>query len=90
MQAKINCLTSQFNQADQQYDNVVNQVSAAKSRLAYRDKQLAGEEATYKTAQQKFLQIADATYEDSGETSLAGLLTWQPRHVLGEASIVLS
>jgi cell wall-associated NlpC family hydrolase len=90
VQAKINSLTSQFNQADQQYDNAEQQLTAAKARLATVNKQLASEEAVYKSAQQKVVQIADSNYEDSAQTSLAGLLTSaSPAQVLAEASIVL-
>jgi cell wall-associated NlpC family hydrolase len=90
VQAKINSLTAQFNQADQQYDNAEQQLSAAKSRLATVNKQLASEEAVYKSAQQKVVQIADSTYEDSAQTSLAGLLTsGSPGQVLAQASIVM-
>ena len=90
VQAKINSLTSQFNKADQQYDNAEQQLTAAKARLATVNKQLASEEATYQAAQQKVVQIADSSYEDSAQTSLAGLLTSaSPAQVLAEASIVL-
>ena len=90
VQAKINSLTTQFNKADQQYDSAEQQLTAAKARLATVNKQLASEEATYKSAQQKFEQIADSSYEDSAQTSLAGLLTSaSPGQVLAEASIVL-
>jgi cell wall-associated NlpC family hydrolase len=90
VQAKINSLTSQFNQADEQYDSAEQQLTAAKARLATVNKQLASEEAVYKSAQQKVVQIADSTYEDSAQTSLAGLLTSaSPGQVLAEASIVL-
>jgi len=90
VQAKINSLTTQFNQADQQYDNAEQQLTAAKARLATVNKQLASEQAVYKSAQQKVVAIADSTYEDSAQTSLAGLLTSaSPGQVLAEASIVL-
>jgi len=90
VQAKINSLTTQFNQADQQYDSAEQQLTAAKARLATVNKQLAAEEATYKSAQQQVQQIADSSYEDSAQTSLAGLFTSSdPRQVLAEASIVL-
>src|ERR1700722_8243632 len=75
VQAKINNLTSQFNKADQQYDNAEQGLSAAKARLRTVDKQLASEEASYKSAQRKVQLIADSTYEDSAQTSLAGLLS---------------
>ena len=90
VQAKINSLTTQFNKADQQYDNAEQQLTAAKARLATVNKQLASEEAIYKSAQQKVVQIADSSYENSAQTSLAGLLaSASPGQVLAEASIVL-
>jgi cell wall-associated NlpC family hydrolase len=90
VQAKINSLTTQFNKADQQYDSAAQALTAARSRLATVNKQVASEEAIYKSAQQKVVQIADSTYEDSAQTSLAGLLTsGSPGQVLAEASIVL-
>jgi cell wall-associated NlpC family hydrolase len=90
VQAKINSLTTQFNRADQQYDSAEQQLTAAKARLRTVNKQLATEEATYRAARQKVVQIADSTYEDSAQTSLAGLLTSaDPAQVLAEASIVL-
>jgi peptidoglycan DL-endopeptidase CwlO len=90
VQAKINSLTTQFNKADQQYDSAQQALTAAKGRLATVNKQLASEQVIYKSAQQKAVQIADSTYEDSAQTSLAGLLTSSdPRQVLAEASIVL-
>ncbi|HEX4289281.1 MAG TPA: NlpC/P60 family protein [Trebonia sp.] len=90
VQAKVNSLTTQSNKADQQYDSAEQQLTAAKARLATVNKQLASEEATYKLAQQKVQAIADSNYEDSAQTSLAGLLTSaNPGQVLAEASIVL-
>ena len=90
VQAKINSLTTQFNNADQQYDNAEQQLSAAKARLRTVDKQLASQEATYQAARGKVAQIVDSTYEDSAQTSLAGLLTsGDPAQVLAQASIVL-
>jgi cell wall-associated NlpC family hydrolase len=90
VQAKVNNLTTQFNKANQQYDDAQQQLTAAKARLRTVDKQLASEEATYRTARQRVVQIADSTYEDSAQTSLAGLLTSaDPAQVLAEASIVL-
>jgi peptidoglycan DL-endopeptidase CwlO len=90
VQAKINSLTTQFNRADQQYDNTAQSLTAAKARLATVNKQLKAEESVYQSAKQKVVQIADSTYEDSAQTSLAGLLTApNPGQVLAQASIVL-
>ena len=89
VQAKINELTSQFNKAVQQYDQVAEQLTSAKSRLAEVNKEMAGDQARYDAAQVKVVQIANASYMDSGTTSLAGLLTSaNPAQVLAEASII--
>jgi cell wall-associated NlpC family hydrolase len=90
VQAKIDSLTAQFNKADQQYDDATQQLTAAKARLRTVNKQLAREESTYQAARRQVEQIVDSTYEDSAQTSLAGLLTsGDPAQVLAQASIVM-
>jgi len=90
VQATINNLTSQFNKATQQYDQVEEQLSAAKGRLTTLDKQVAHDEALYNDARRNVVEIADSNYEDSAQTSLAGLLTASdPAEVLAEASIIM-
>jgi peptidoglycan DL-endopeptidase CwlO len=90
VQAKINQLTGQFNKAVQQYDQVAEQMTAAKSRLAQVNKEMAGDQARYDAAQVKVVQIANASYMDSGQTSLAGLLTSSnPAQVLAMASVIM-
>ena len=87
---KINTLTGQFNKANQQYDQVEEQLSTANARLKQVNKELARDKARYEAARKLVVQIADSTYEDSGSTSLAGLLTTDdPSKVLSEASIIL-
>jgi len=89
VQAKINNLTGQFNKANEQYDQVAQQLSAAKASLRRVDKQLASAEANYEAARRQVVQIAASSYEDSAQTSLAGLLTsGDPAQVLAQASIV--
>jgi cell wall-associated NlpC family hydrolase len=89
VQAKINNLTAQFNKANEQYDQVAQELSAAKASLRHVDKQLAQDKARYEAARRQVVQIADSSYEDSGTTSLAGLLTSNdPTQVLAEASII--
>jgi cell wall-associated NlpC family hydrolase len=86
----INTLTGEFDKANQQYDQVAEQLGAANARLKQVNKQLAGDQARYEAARKLVVQIADSSYEDSGSTSLAGLLTSNdPSQVLAEASIVL-
>jgi peptidoglycan DL-endopeptidase CwlO len=90
VQAKINQLTGQFNKAVQQYDQVAQQLTAAKARLAQVNKEMAGDQGRYNAAQVKVVQIANASYMDSGQTSLAGLLTSaNPARVLAMASIIM-
>lgn len=87
---KINTLTGQFNKANQQYDQVEEQLGAANARLKQVNKELTRDKARYEAARKLVVQIADSTYEDSGSTSLAGLLTTDdPSKVLSEASIIL-
>jgi cell wall-associated NlpC family hydrolase len=51
---------------------------------------MAGDQAKYNAARLKVVQIANASYMDSGSTSLAGLLTSNdPAQVLAEASIIM-
>jgi cell wall-associated NlpC family hydrolase len=90
VQAKVNILTAQFNKAVQQYDQVAEQLKAAKARLSQVNKEMATARIKYNVARRAVVQIANASYMDSGSTSLAGLLTSNdPAHVLSEASMVL-
>jgi peptidoglycan DL-endopeptidase CwlO len=90
VQATINDLTGQFNKANQQYDQAEEQLTAAKARLAQVNKQMEREQGRYLAARKLVVQIADSDYEDSGSTSLAGLLTSNdPGQVLAQASLIL-
>lgn len=89
VQAKINNLTGQFNKANQQFDQVAQELDAAKASLRQANKHLAHDQAQYEAARRQAVQIADSSYEDSAQTSLAGLLTSSdPAQVLAEASII--
>ncbi|MGD0555866.1 MAG: NlpC/P60 family protein [Streptosporangiaceae bacterium] len=89
-QAKVNLYTSEYDQANQQYDKVETQLTSAKQRLAQLDKQLSADQKLFKTAHAAVAAIAANTYEDSGSMSLAGLLTSNnPSQVLNEASMIL-
>jgi peptidoglycan DL-endopeptidase CwlO len=89
VQAKINGLTGEFNKANEQYDQVAQQLNAAKASLRRVNKQMAQDQAKYDAARRQVVQIAASSYEDSAQTSLAGLLTSSdPTQVLAEASII--
>jgi len=90
VEATINTLTGEFNKANQQYDQVEEQLTAAKSQLSQVNKQLTRQQKQYEAARKLVVQIAASSYEDSGSTSLAGLLTSNdPSQVLSEASIIM-
>jgi cell wall-associated NlpC family hydrolase len=90
VQGKINDLTGEFNKANQQYDQVAQQLAAARSRLNQVNREVARDEQHYVAARKLVVQIADVNFEDSSQTSLAGLLTSSdPTRVLSEASIIL-
>src|ERR1700733_3452365 len=90
VQATINTLTGEFNKANQQYDQVEEQLAKAPAQLKQVNEQLARDQARYQAARKLVVQIADASYEDSGSTSLAGLLTSDdPSKVLAQASVIL-
>jgi peptidoglycan DL-endopeptidase CwlO len=90
VQAEINALTSKFNKAVQQYDQVAEQLTAAKARLSQVNKQLAADQARYTASRKKAVQIVSAAYMNSQQTSLAGLLTSNdPSAVLTDASMIL-
>ncbi|HEY1822880.1 MAG TPA: NlpC/P60 family protein [Trebonia sp.] len=89
VRATVNTLTGEFNKANQQYDQVEEQLSAANARLKGVNKQLTLDQGRYEAARKLVVQIADSTYEDSASTSLAGLLTSNdPSEVLAEASLI--
>ena len=90
VQAQVNALTAKFNKAVEQYDQVAQQLTAAKARLSPVTKEMARDRARYNVARARVVQIANASYMDSGRTSLAGLLTSNdPAKVLAEASIIM-
>lgn len=90
VEAKINTLTGEYNKAEQQYAVVAQELSAARARLAQVDKEMAADQKAYDVSKVKVVQIANASFEDSSQTSLAGLLTsGSPKDVLNEASMIL-
>jgi cell wall-associated NlpC family hydrolase len=89
VQSEVNALQAKYDKASEQYDGVVSQVSAAKSRLAQVTAEQTADNKRYQATRKQFVQIANASYMDSGQTSLAGLLTSSdPGTVLSEASIL--
>lgn len=90
VQSEINQLTAKYDKAAEQYDSTAQQLTQAKSRLSQVNKEVTADQKTYNSQKVKVVQIANASFEDSGQMSMAGLITTgDPSHVLNEASMIL-
>ena len=90
VQTRINQLTSQFNKVSQQLDQAGQQLSAAQSRLSQVRVRLNNANSQFQTAQANVAQTAAAAFEDSGATSIAGVLTsGDPSVVLQQGSLLM-
>jgi peptidoglycan DL-endopeptidase CwlO len=83
VQARINQLTSQFDKVSEQLDQASQQLSAAQSRLSQVRLRLDHANSQFQTEQASVAQNAAAAFEDTGATSIAGVLT------SGDPSVVL-
>jgi cell wall-associated NlpC family hydrolase len=90
VQAKINQLTTQFDRVSEQLDQASQDLSAAKSKLAGVHARLGTANAKFQAAQASVAQNAAAAFEDTGSTSVAGVLTsGNPSVVLQQGSMLL-
>ena len=90
VQARINLLTSQFDKVSQQLDQASQQLSAAQSKLSQVRVRLNHANAQFQTAQASVAQTAAAAFEDTGATSMAGVLTsGDPSVVLQQGSLLM-
>jgi cell wall-associated NlpC family hydrolase len=90
VQAEVNSLQGKVDTIGQRYDAAQQQLTIAKGRLAQIAKQYDRAEAQYKAASATLAAVAVAAYENSGSTSVIGLLTsGNPNAVLSQASLVL-
>ena len=90
VQGKINQLTSQFDRVSVQLDQASQQLSTAQSRLSQVHARLNDANAQFRTAQASVAQNAAAAFEDSGATSVAGVLTsGDPSAVLQQGSLLM-
>jgi cell wall-associated NlpC family hydrolase len=90
VQAKVNQLTSQYDKVTEQLDQVGEQLSAAQTRLSQVRADVNHENAQFQTARATVAQIAAATFEDTGATSIAGVLTsGDPSAVLQQGSLLM-
>jgi peptidoglycan DL-endopeptidase CwlO len=90
VQAKVNQLTSQYDQVTEQLDQVGEQLSAAQTRLAQVRADMDHADARFQAARTSVAQIAAASFEDVGATSMAGVLTSaDPSVVLQQGSMLM-
>jgi len=90
VQAKINQLTSQFDRVNTQLDQASQQLSTAQSRLSQVRTRLNHANAQFRAAQATVAENAAAAFEDSGATSVAGVLTsGDPSVVLQQGSLLM-
>jgi len=90
VQARINQLTSQFDKVTEQFDQASQQLSAAQLRLSQVRARLGHANAQFQAAQASVAQTAAAAFEDTGATSLAGVLTsGDPSVVLQQGSLLM-
>ena len=90
VQTRINQLTSQFNKVSEQFDQASQQLSAAQSRLSQVRVRLNNANSQFQTAQASMAQTAAAAFEDTGATSVAGVLTsGDPSVVLQQGSLLM-
>jgi cell wall-associated NlpC family hydrolase len=89
VQAEVNNLQSQIDQVGEQYDKVTTEMKSAQAQLTSVEKQQASAEDQYNAARKALKQVAIASYEEQGETSMAGLLSAaSPQAVLQQASLM--
>jgi cell wall-associated NlpC family hydrolase len=90
VQAKVNQLTSQFDQVSEQLDQAGQQLSTAQGRLSQVRVHLESANAQFQAAQANMAQTAAAAFEDTGATSVAGVLTsGDPSVILQQGSLLL-
>lgn len=90
VQAKINQLTTQFNKVSEQLDQVDEHLKSAKQQLRTVTIRWKQAYSQFKSAQTSMAQIAASAYEDTGATSIAGVLTTDdPSVVLRQGSLLL-
>jgi peptidoglycan DL-endopeptidase CwlO len=90
VKAEVNSLQGKVDKIGQQYDAAGQQLTAAKARLAQVTKQSDRAQAQYNQASAALTAVAVGSYENSGQTSILGLLTsGDPSAVLSQASLLL-
>lgn len=89
VQATVNKLQSQADQIGTQFDQVSQQLRSAQAKLSSVKKRVGKAEKQYLQARTALRQVAVASYMDSAQSSMAGLLSSaNPEMVLNSASLL--
>jgi cell wall-associated NlpC family hydrolase len=89
VQARIDQLTSQFDKVSVQLDQASQQLSAARTKLSQVHARLEHANAQFQAMQASVAQAAAAEFEDTGATSVLGVLTsGDPSAVLQQGSLL--
>jgi peptidoglycan DL-endopeptidase CwlO len=87
--AQVKQLTTRADQADQQYDQVNAQLTAASTTLKQVNGEVSNDEKQFRTMRADVAQVAAAAYEDGNMTSMAALFTSaSPQTVLSQAALL--
>jgi cell wall-associated NlpC family hydrolase len=90
VKAKLNKLTAQENVLIQRYDQVSQDLSAARQRLKMVNQELAKDQAAFHEMQGKIGQVASVAYENGTlNSSLAPLTSNDPQAVLAQSAILI-
>jgi cell wall-associated NlpC family hydrolase len=90
VQAKINQLTSQFDKVSVQLDQASQQLSAARTKLSQVRTHLDHANGQFQAMQASVASNAAAAFEDTGATSVLGVLTsGDPATVLRQGSLLM-
>jgi cell wall-associated NlpC family hydrolase len=90
VKAKVSTLQGRVDKIGQEYDAAGVQLKAAKAKLTQVTKQTVRAQNQYNQASATLAAVSAAAYENSGQTSIIGLLTsGSPDQVLSQASLVL-
>src|SRR6266566_4615384 len=90
VQARVNQLTTQFDKVSQQLDQASGQLSAAQPKLSQVRVRLNHANAQFQAAQAGVARNAAAAFEDTGATSIAGVLTsGDPSVILRQGSLLM-
>ena len=90
VQKTVNHLTSEQDQAVQQYDLTAQQLAQAKQRLTLVTGEVKTDQAKFRSMQDEIASIAATAYESGTMTSMGALFTTDnPQAVLNQASVLL-